>query len=736
MYTYMHPLGSWFSPRLRSQVTTPQESLNHLEYTLTACIHQPMLCLASRMDRFLSKNGNVSKPRAKRCRKGTYRPPQQTTRLALLKLSLCAWFLTESPATGCRRAFKDYDAASEKLEFGLAISHDVFVRKMLNDGQDIKMIHIVSIGGDNGHFVAAKPSDKTWCTVKARAPAAEADKSEVEEFAEENIEDNKEVPETEMVDLVVKYSAYKRIPSVDVHGQAKLDKHGKQTKTLTLDTNCSASPPEFLALFRASLYEYAAHKRLAVIQDLAQTMLLDDFPDRAIHFAADFGENYESFHGVEVQSEYWQHYQVTLFIVIVHRWQDYKHTDGVTRPQLVAIGHVFVSPDPKHDTYFVQHALKHLLKHYDGIAKIEGKTIEWTYISTDGAASHFKSRHTMFSLFDKELFWRRQVMWEVCAPGHGKGPWDGLCACIKCQLRRWEKLGKLHMKDALAVFIALRGSYNRNEILIDGMIKLEIWYVAGGLEPHLQGQEWSSAVLPPVPRPNPANRPKVSALTGIRKSFVFRPSPTTPGLMFVATESHRCAKCNVFKFDECESKGSGDLDQPIEWTLQKMDSTMPASGRSTTRATKTKTRDARRLKARTATVGAYVALQSAGDEDHVWWLAQVVDKAWKHKGRDQRVDNLAMTKDGWYIKVHHFDNEPGGVFKRAGKHDPPAVTIDVEGVIHVFKPKELVLFDQPAVRRSARGHSSTRYQPPPKVRVRNQGIVQGIVEQAELYNSF
>jgi hypothetical protein len=28
------------------------------------------------------------------------------------------------------------------------------------------------------------------------------------------------------------------------------------------------------------------------------------------------------------------------------------------------------------------------------------------------------------------------MFWETCAPGHGKGPWDGLTAVLKCFLRR------------------------------------------------------------------------------------------------------------------------------------------------------------------------------------------------------------------------------------------------------------------------------------------------------------
>ena len=55
--------------------------------------------------------------------------------------------------------------------------------------------------------------------------------------------------------------------------------------------------------------------------------------------------------------------------------------------------------------------------------------------------------------------------------------------------------------------------------------------------------------------------------------------------------------------------------------------------------TKTRTKKAqadysRQKLARTAKVGGFVALQSADDEDNLWWLAQVTSVAFKCIGRD------------------------------------------------------------------------------------------------------
>ena len=62
----------------------------------------------------------------------------------------------------------------------------------------------------------------------------------------------------------------------------------------------------------------------------------------------DFAENYENVHRVEIQSEHWQHQQVTLYIVITH-----FRSNGIWTSE----AHVFVSADRSLDTFFVQRAM-------------------------------------------------------------------------------------------------------------------------------------------------------------------------------------------------------------------------------------------------------------------------------------------------------------------------------------------------------------------------------------------
>jgi hypothetical protein len=87
-----------------------------------------------------------------------------------------------------------------------------------------------------------------------------------------------------------------------------------------------------------------------------------------------------------------------------------------------------------------------------------GMTFERWYINTDGAASHFKNKYTMHSL---KIFLEKSgaasVMWETCAPGHGKGPWDGIGAVIKRTIRALEVRypARYYHHNALDVYFTL-----------------------------------------------------------------------------------------------------------------------------------------------------------------------------------------------------------------------------------------------------------------------------------------
>jgi len=134
---------------------------------------------------------------------------------------------------------------------------------------------------------------------------------------------------------------------------------------------------------------------------------------------------------------------VTLFIVISHETGDDEDGD------LETTEHVVVSSDLQHDAEAVRHYWRSIN------ASLKKKRKHW--IDSDGAPGHFKNMFMYkFACELKEEIEAAILAWEKCSPGHGKGPWDGLCAVIKCWLRCYE----LHHKEhgARATF-SLRGVF-------------------------------------------------------------------------------------------------------------------------------------------------------------------------------------------------------------------------------------------------------------------------------------
>ena len=85
--------------------------------------------------------------------------------------------------------------------------------------------------------------------------------------------------------------------------------------------------------------------------------------------------------------------------------------------------HITVSDDKGHDTEFVQRALPFV----DKWAKEQDLEFSEHLIRSDGAGSHFKNRFTLRFITDYMKTMRLgRVSWCFGAPGHGKGPWDGL----------------------------------------------------------------------------------------------------------------------------------------------------------------------------------------------------------------------------------------------------------------------------------------------------------------------
>ena len=233
---------------------------------------------------------------------------------------------------------------NDKLTFNPPAYHEAFVDKIPDEGMAI--VHLVCV--DKKHYVAANPANAAWRRVK-KPPAPAPSPPALDDLPA--AAPLPPVPAaappapaaaSKKHKVKVSFKAYSYKKQTDKHGNDALDKEGKVKKKLVLDSAKPVVPGVFLELFGTELKDYLSHKYLAVTQGLQGTLLHKVLPFTAVEFDAEFGENYSMEHGVEVQSEYWQHGQVTLFIVITRRWAEYIH-GGEENKQMFTFAHCFVS---------------------------------------------------------------------------------------------------------------------------------------------------------------------------------------------------------------------------------------------------------------------------------------------------------------------------------------------------------------------------------------------------------
>ena len=194
------------------------------------------------------------------------------------------------------------------------------------------------------------------------------------------------------------------------------------------------------------------------------------------------------------------------------------------------------------------------------------------FFNTDGALSQFKNRFTMQSLFSfKTRVGADSVVWETCAPGHGKGPWDGIGAVIKRFLRQQEKYNKLNANGPRDVFLALvkHLEEHQNTLRSSGKITTIVYhYILTGDEPAIPGH---SNIYSAVKRP--ALRPVVTDLPGIRSAFCFR----VAGEKTLAYRelSCRCSKCLALLWNECKNEDAGEWKR-VDMTPPRFQNSGPA----------------------------------------------------------------------------------------------------------------------------------------------------------------
>ena len=148
---------------------------------------------------------------------------------------------------------------------------------------------------------------------------------------------------------------------------------------------------------------------------------------------------------------------LTPHTVAIERKFIHKH-------KLITLPIVTISDDKNHDTAFVQQWLDDFFKPggwldaQDEIPDLRSRLSE-VLIDSDGAASHFKSRFTLYFLLHLKRTYGFHFSWMVGCPGHGKGEHDGIGGTTKRKAERKILDDNLHLRDAFEVYKLVFGLF-------------------------------------------------------------------------------------------------------------------------------------------------------------------------------------------------------------------------------------------------------------------------------------
>ena len=244
---------------------------------------------------------------------------------------------------------------------------------------------------------------------------------------------------------------------------------------------------ELLDEFEAVINKYLSHRCTLQKQKEADMQREDNMRPGWLVINADWAENGSILNAREIQSEYWSIKSYSLFISIAvylvsSIWNDTKsalsndaevtieHENGRTEFGWVvggstdagedvvytvrrrkagpievprrrlrhrvkrSIAFIGVTDEKRHDAPSSQHFFRRQLEWW---SRFSGESFHTLAIHTDNA-THFKSNKMFYwwSTVFKLFAWVKRIHVDFGCPGHGKGPWDGLGAVVKTQIRR------------------------------------------------------------------------------------------------------------------------------------------------------------------------------------------------------------------------------------------------------------------------------------------------------------
>ena len=169
------------------------------------------------------------------------------------------------------------------------------------------------------------------------------------------------------------------------------------------------------------------------IETIHEQLSADDY----VVVQIDFAGNYKFVRQREPQGDHWNTDQATLSTI---------HFKIGTEHRCMII----ISDYMNHDSEFVwlaqENIVDFLKKRYPRVKKINYAryagakvlfyTIIFNFLSSNGAANHFKNNYTIVNLLYHKKDFDIDAVWTFSATAHGKGPCDGIGATVKATATR------------------------------------------------------------------------------------------------------------------------------------------------------------------------------------------------------------------------------------------------------------------------------------------------------------
>ena len=205
---------------------------------------------------------------------------------------------------------------------------------------------------------------------------------------------------------------------------------------------------DMIKYFIKNLQSFVGHKFRSKWQTDQLKYLIENLPTNKCLVVHDFSENYRCTDRVEIQSNYFQRTEVSVHVSLIYRYAILE-VDGVSStPEEINIicEHFYIiSPDEKHDQYFVHYVQKSISEYLNSI----NYHVTVMHEFCDGCQCQYNSRNCFGNFAESvEEFGYSKIIRNFFESCHGKGPQDAAGGLLKNQADMVVIRGKAEIRSA------------------------------------------------------------------------------------------------------------------------------------------------------------------------------------------------------------------------------------------------------------------------------------------------